>query len=177
MVRFRDRLYAGIQDYDGRAPDDFVMLTPAPGQFELKQEQLHPVRITNHGAAQTLRWYADRNRLYWIAWGRDGVRLRVTNDGDHWSSIDLPADAGAPTDLIRFRGQLVVLTEHGLYRIDNEHANVIASITDKKSPFELRDSLCAAPLAVFNEELYAGGQRDGSLYRFVGESSDEQSAR
>jgi hypothetical protein len=173
MVRFRDRLYAGIQDYDGRAPHDFVMLTPAPGQLELKQEQLYPVRITSHGAAQTLRWYTDRNRLYWIAWGRDGVRLRVTNDGDHWSSIDLPADAGAPTDLIRFRGQLVLLAEHGLYNIEREHLSLVASITDKKSPFELRDSLCAAPLTVFDDELYAGGQRDGSLYRFVVDNAVE----
>ncbi len=173
MVRFRDRLYVGIQDYDGRSPHDFVMVTPAPGQTELKQDQLHPVRITNYGAAQTLRWYTDRNRLYWIAWGRDGVRLRVSNDGDRWTSIDLPADAGAPTDLVRFRGILVVLAERGLYRIDNEQVTLVAGVAEKKSPFELRDSLCAAPLAVFNDELYAGGQRNGSLYRLVPDDASE----
>jgi hypothetical protein len=177
MVRFRDRLYVGIQDYDGRSPHDFVMLTPAPGQLELNQDQLHAVRITNHGAAQTLRWYTDRNRLYWIAWGHDGVRLRVTSDGDNWASIDPPTDAGAPTDLVRFRGQLVLLAEHGLYRIDDDHVTLVASVTEKKSPFELRDSLCAAPLAVFNDELYAGGQRDGSLYRFVADAAGDLNAR
>ena len=81
MVRFRDRLYAGIQDYDGRSPDDFVVVAPAPGQSELRQQDLHPVRVTTHGAAQTVRWFTDRNRLYWIAWGRDGVRLRMTMMG------------------------------------------------------------------------------------------------
>ena len=170
MVRFRDRLYAGIQDYDGRSPDDFVVVAPAPGQSELRQQDLHPVRVTTHGAAQTVRWFTDRNRLYWIAWGRDGVRLRMTDDGDHWSSIEMPDSAGAPTDLTRYRGQLVVLAEHGLYRIEANQAQLVVGIDQKKSPFELRDSLCAAPLAVFNNELYAGGQRDGSLYRLVADS-------
>ena len=170
MVRFRDRLYAGIQDYDGRAPDDFVMLMPPPDQSELRQEYLHPVRVTTHGAAQTLRWYTDRDRLYWIAWGHDGVRLRVTTDGDHWSNLDLPAEAGAPTDLVRYRGQLVVLAEHGLCLIEQDHVRMVVRVTEKKSPFELRDSLCAAPLAVFDNELYAGGQRDGSLYRLVADT-------
>jgi hypothetical protein len=167
MVRFRDHLYAGIQDYDGHAPDDYVVVAPGPGETELQQAHLHPVRVTAHGAAQTLRWYADRYRLYWIAWGRDGVRLRVTDDGKHWRTIDLPQEAGAPTDVRRFRGQLVVLTEDGLYRIDNDEVKWVAAVNDKKSPFELRDSLCAAPLSVFDNELYAGGQRDGSLYRLV----------
>ena len=167
MERFRDRLYAGIQDYDGRAPHDFVMVTPPPGQTELRQQDLHPVRVTTHGSAQTLRWYTHSNRLYWIAWGRDGVHLRVTSDGDHWSGIELPQEAGAPTDLMRYRGKLVVLAEHGLYRVENDQAYPVAVIEEKKSPFELRDMLCAAPLAVFNNELYAGGQRDGSLYRLA----------
>jgi hypothetical protein len=167
MVRFRDRLYAGIEDYDGRSPHDFVMVTPPPGQTQLDQSQLHGVRVTRYGAAQTLRWYTDQYRLFWIAWGRDGIWLRVTDDGDTWSVIELPPDAGEPTDISRFRGQLVLLAERGLYRIEHSQVVPIARIAEKKSPFELRDTLCAAPLAVFNNELYAGGQRDGSLYRFV----------
>jgi hypothetical protein len=167
MVRFRDRLYTGIQDYDGRAPHDYVTLAPAAGETALRQADMHPVRVTAQGAAQTIRWYTDSNRLYWIAWGRDGVRLRVTNDGEHWKAIDLPQDAGAPTDIVRYRGQLVVLAERGLYRLDKDQVTPVARVTDKKSPFELRDLLCAAPLAVFDNELYAGGQRDGSLYRFA----------
>jgi hypothetical protein len=169
MVRFRDRLYAGIEDYDGRSPDDFIMLTPAQGSDEIRQEDVHPVRVTPHGAAQTVRWYADRGQLYWIAWGRDGTWLRVTSDGDHWSSVELPPDAGAPTDIARFRGQLIVLTEYSLLRLEGSQTTTIASVTEKKSPFETRDGLCAAPLAVFENDLYAGGQRDGALYRLVSE--------
>jgi len=170
MIRYRHRLYAGIQDYDGRAPDDFVMLAPAANQSELRQEDLHPVRVTEPGAAQTLRWYADAGKLYWIAWGRDGTWLRVTSDGDHWSSIALPSAAGAPTDIVRYRGKLVVLAEHALLQLEGTKVSVIASVADKKSPFELRDGLCAPPLAVFRNELYAGGQRDGSLYRFIADA-------
>jgi hypothetical protein len=171
LVRFRDRLYAGIQDYDGRSPHDYVVLAPPAGATELLQEHLRAVRVTQGGATQTVRWYTDSNRLYWIAWGHDGVHLRVTDDGEHWNRVEVPADAGAPTDLVRFRGALVLLTEGGLYRVDGTRTEPIAWITDKKSPFELRDFLCAAPLAVFGNELYAGGQRDGSLYRFVADAT------
>ena len=38
---------------------------------------------------------------------------------------------------------------------------------EKKSPFEVSDFFCVAPLAVFDNELYAGGQRGGSLYRLT----------
>jgi len=170
MVRFRDRLYAGIEDYDGKSPDDFVMLTPSASQAELRQEDLHGVRVTARGAAQTLRWYASDHKLYWIAWGRDGTWLRVTTDGDHWSSIAIPEDAGAPTDITRLRGKLVVLTERALLRLEGDKVAVLGTIKEKKSPFEIRDGLCAAPLSVFQNELYAGGQRNGSLYRFVSDS-------
>ncbi len=170
MVRFRDRLYAGIEDYDGRSPDDFIIVAPPADRDDIRQEDVRPVRVTSKGAAQTLRWYTDQGRLYWIAWGRDGTWLRVTSDGDKWSNIELPAEAGAPTDVTRFRGQLVVLAERGLLRLDGERATLIAPVTDAKSPFEIRDGLCAAPLAVFDNELYAGGQRDGALYRFTPDS-------
>jgi hypothetical protein len=170
LVRFRDRLYAGIQDYDGRSPHDYVVVEPPSGVTEIAQEQLRAVRVTEGGAAQTVRWYTDRNRLYWIAWGHDGVRLRVTDDGDRWTTIPLPGGIGAPTDVVRFRDALVVLTEQGLFKLSDAGAiTPVVRITDKKSPFELRDMLCAAPLAVFDNELYAGGQRDGSLYRLVSE--------
>src|SRR5690606_20913424 len=35
---------------------------------------------------------------------------------------------------------------------------------DAKSPFDLTLFFCAAPLAVFRNTLYAGGQRGGTLY-------------
>lgn len=216
MVRFRDRLYAGIQDYDGRDPNDFVYFSPrsdavavdAGGAREagaapdplLRREDGHPVRITRSGAAGTLRWWVDTRvkpaRLYWIAWSRDtGIVARVTSDGDHWAAIPLPSDAGRPTDITRFRDAVVMLTERGLYRLTGASIDgaegvdasdgvatvvttPIARIDDgadggapggggkeKKSPFEVTDFFCVAPLAVFKNELFAGGQRGGSLYR------------
>ena len=174
MVRFRDRLYAGIQDYDGRDPNDYVYFTPSGPT--LQHEDAHPVRITETGAAGTQRWWVDTKasptRLYWIAWSRvTGIALRVTTDGDHWSIVTLPADAGRPTDITRFRDAVVVLTERGLYRLsDDNEATPLARLDEKekKSPFEVSDFFCTAPLAVFENELYAGGQRGGSLYRLVG---------
>jgi hypothetical protein len=168
LVRYRDRLYAGIQDYDGREPNDYVYFDPPPAANAIGRDDVHPTRVTDRGGAQTLRWYTDRGRLFWIAWARDGVWLRVTRDGDHWTPIGLPPGVGAPTDIVRFRGALVVLTERALVALgDDATVRVIATVSDKHSPFELRDSFCAAPLAVFDGELYAGGQRDGSLYRLV----------
>jgi hypothetical protein len=207
MVRFRDRLYAGIQDYDGRDPNDYVYFAPTTADADagpeaiLRRADEHAVRITRSGAAGTLRWWVDTRvkpaRLYWLAWSRDtGVLLRVTTDGDHWAAIALPADAGRPTDVTRFRDAVVVLTERGLYRLGGEAvdgaagvdatdgvaaatATAIARIDEapdggapakgkeKKSPFEVSDFFCVAPLAVFQNELYAGGQRGGTLYKLA----------
>jgi hypothetical protein len=175
LVRFKDKLYAGIEDYDGRAIHDLVVLEPPRDATNFNQDHLHPLRITESGAAQTLRFYTHQGALYWIAWARDGVRLRVTRDGEHFAPIALPADAGAPLDLVAFRGALFVLSEYGLYRVDKDQVismnGPVAKVTEKKTPFELRDALCAAPLAVYLGEIYAGGQRDGSLYRFVEDPS------
>ena len=79
----------------------------------------------------------------------------------------MPDGAGRPTDITRFRDAVVVLTERGLYKLTADGMKEIAKITDKKTPFELTDFFCSAPLGVFGNELYAGGQRGGSLYRLV----------
>jgi hypothetical protein len=166
LVRFKDRLYAGIQDYDGREPNDFLYFDPPAGATAIARADVHPVRIV--GTAQTIRWYADpqRPRLFWISFAADGVRLRVTEDGDAWTAIALPEGVGRPTDLVRFRSAMLVLTERALLRLGDDGAlTEIARIADKKTPFELSDVFCAAPLAVFNNQLYAGGQRDGALFR------------
>jgi hypothetical protein len=211
MVRFKDRLYAGIQDYDGRDPNDYVYFAPDPatadaGVTVLKREDLRGVRITRVGASGTLRWFADTrvkpHRLYWLAWTRDGIVIRVTVDGDHWAIVPLPDDAGRPTDIARFRDAVVVLTEKGLYRLSGPAidgatwtapsdgvADVVAksiapvdepgdggaptaaaaaaAAKKKKSQFEVSDFFCTAPIAVLNNQLYAGSQRGGSLYRLV----------
>ena len=166
LVRFRDRLYAGLQDYDQRDPNDYVYFAPPRERALISQEDVHAVQVTEAGTAQTLRWYADRGALYWIAWSHEGVGLRVSHDGDTWRGVALPSDVGVPTDIVRFRGALHVLTSRALLRLDEAGPTVLTRITDKRSPFELDDSFCAAPLGVFQGELYAGGQRDGALYRF-----------
>ena len=62
MVRFKDLLYAGIQEYYPREPNDFVIFDGTA---------LEPRKV--FGGAQTLRWYTDRGALYWIALDRDYI--------------------------------------------------------------------------------------------------------
>jgi len=166
LVRFRDRLYAGIQDYDGREPNDLLIIE-APATGPITRAHVRPVKITPSGASGTARWWVDARakRLYWIAWTREGLQLRVTSDGDTWSLIPLPEGAGRPTDITRFRDAVVILTERGLWRLDGDAVTAIATVTEPKSPFAATDLFCVAPLAVFRGELYAGGQRGGALYR------------
>lgn len=179
MTRFRDRLFVGIQDYDGREPNDYLVIDPGEAST-IGREHVKPVRVTGTGAAQTIRWWVDRavspTRLYWIAWTRDtGAVLRVTTDGASWTPIELPQDLGAPTDVTRAGDAVVVLQERGLSRLGG---GVIATVPDhdppqkkkrRPSPFDLTDLMCAAPLAVFRGELYAGGQRGGSLWKLAAE--------
>lgn len=183
MVRFKDRLYAGIQDYDGRDPNDFLVFKPSdPQAKELKREDIDPVRVTPSGAAGTLRWWVDKKasppRLYWLAWGRDGVNLRFTTNGDDWTLVPIPPGGGRPTDITRFRDQVVVMTEKSLYRMtgDTIDPNAIATIDlgpkEKKSPFEVRDFFCVAPMAVLDNALYVGGQRfPATLYKLVADGN------
>ncbi|AKU96519.1 hypothetical protein AKJ09_03183 [Labilithrix luteola] len=182
MVRFKGRLYAGLQDYDGRDPNDYVYFAPSsPEATVLTHDDVHPVRITRTGAAGTLRFWVDRkahpHRLYWLAWARDGLNLRVTTDGDHWAQIALPDDAGRPTDVTRFRDAVVVLTENGLYRLGGRSIDgpaglspeeIASNVADadavriagleglvttkqKKSPFEVGDFFCTAPVGRLSE--------------------------
>ncbi len=170
LVRFRDKLYAGIQDYDGREPNDYVVFSP-PVTTEahvLAHEDAHPVRVTSRGAALTLRWYADAGKLWWIASDRgEGVVLRVTDDGARWTVVPLPASAGWPTDVTRYRGAVVALTERGLWRVDVDPPVELATVDSKRPRFPVDDAFCAAPLSVFRGDLYAGDQRDGSLWRIA----------
>ncbi len=167
LVRFRDRLYAGLQDYDGASPYDHVVFTLPPDRDVLRESDAAGVRVTTLGAAFTLRWYADGGALYWIAGTRDGdVALRRTRDGDTWERLELPKALGRPTDITRYRGHLVVLGERGLVALAADgSARVLATIQDKKTPFVIDDVFCTAPLAVLGDALYAGGQRGATLYR------------
>jgi hypothetical protein len=171
MVRFRGRLYAGIQDYDGREPNDFVVIDPPASRPLVTRDDIRGVRITRQGGGLTLRWFTDQGHLYWLGLEHDGtVALRVTDDGDHWRTIALPAESGRPVDLQRWRGALVVLTERALLRVDGATPQVLATVTEQRSPFQLTDVFCAPPLGVYRDALYVGGQRDGALYRVDGDA-------
>jgi hypothetical protein len=167
MVRFKDRLYAGLESFDRRETHDYVYFAPPAGVDRVESPHARAVRVTASGAAHTLRWFADRGKLYWIAWNRDGTTLRVTDDGDEWREVPMPPDVGAPTDIVRFRDSLLVLTEWALVRLGPTEPTVISLVTEKISPFKLSDGYCAAPLAVLDNQLYAGGQRGGMLYKLA----------
>jgi hypothetical protein len=165
MTRFHGRLYAGIQDFEGRDPHSYVTFAPEGSRDVIEQDDVHPVQAV--GAAQTLRWFTDRGKLYWIAVAMDGsgTRLRVTEDGEQWTEVKLPSGVGKPTDLARVGSALVVLTEQALVRIDGAEPLILGTYDGvKKSPFVLDNYFCTAPLAVFQNRLYAGSQRDGSLW-------------
>ena len=168
LVRFRDQLYGGIQEYEPRETNDFVVFDGST---------LSGRRVTPEGGAETLRWYADRGSLYWITIDKDGSgHLRVTRDGASWETVELPEGVGRPADIVRFRDDLVVLTEHALLRLGGDGKDGKGSATlaltltltswDDAKIFAVNDFFCAPPLAVYEGELYAGSQKDGALYRF-----------
>jgi len=180
MVRFRGRLYAGLQDYWGRERNDYVVLDAPPEVRAVRVADLRAVRATPAGGAHTLRWYTDRGTLYWVTLEHDRrTHLRTTTDGDHWREVPLPPEAGDVTDVTRWRDGIVALTSDGLWRIDTtpplrlaQAPTVTVRLGGRSaavSHFRVDDIFCAAPLAVFRGELYAGSQRDGSLWRWVPE--------
>lgn len=182
LVRFKNKLLAGIQDYDGVEPNDYVIIDCAsddpatcPADATLT---VTPKRVTDSGTAQTVRWYADgHGRLYWITWNRDGILVRVSEDGETWDRLSLPPGSGRPTDVLRVGERLLVMAENGLYAApvaklvpDVSEWTEIAHVElppgkKTKSPFVLDDLFCAAPLAALDGTLYVGSQRGGALYK------------
>jgi hypothetical protein len=185
MVRFQNKLLAGIQDYDGVEPNDYVTIDcasddPATCPADAKLT-VTGKRVTESGTAQTVRWYADgHGRLYWITWNRDGILVRVSEDGEKWDALSLPVGSGRPSDVIRAGDRLVVMAENGLYA--TPAAKLVPTADDwtqiaavpmpagkkAKSPFVLDDLFCGAPLAAMDGTLYVGGQRSGALYKLAG---------
>lgn len=174
MTRFRGRLYAGIQDYDGREPNDYVTISASSNgdnSRELSRDNVAGYRVTDHGAALTLRWYTDRGRLFWIALERTGAaRLRFTADGTRWLTVPFAPAAGRVSDVVRFRDALVALTETGIYRLsdppDAAAPTLIgpAPVFNRGRAFPVNDAFCASPLAVYRGQLYAGSQHDATLF-------------
>lgn len=174
MTRFRGAIYAGIQDYDGREPNDMVVIAPPVGVTTLAQEHVRALRVTPHGGALTLRWFADRGRLFWIAREQTGhVALRVSDDGESFREIPFADPNERPSDIVRYGDSLAVLAESGLYRLDISNTN--ASLTRiAESPtvtrgraFRVNDYFCAPPLAVLHDVLYAGSSQGAALYRLT----------
>jgi hypothetical protein len=120
------------------------------------------------GSIQTLRWYADGDDLYWIGFGRRtrSAKLRVSQDGRSWRVIDLPSSAGEPTDILRSGAELLIMTERELLTLQKD-GTVVSRLTHNlpKSPFARSDFFCTTPIAIFEGQLYAGGQREGAIYR------------
>lgn len=164
MTRFKDRLYVAVSPLYGIDRHDYVVLSPPKDATALAPEHARAVQVTDSGGAHTVRWFADRERLYWITVGGDGGELRVTEDGDQWTRVALPADAGAPTDLLRVGERLLVMAERALLELGANGPLVLARVEDKKSPFALNDAYCAAPLTAFEGRVFVGDQRRGALW-------------
>jgi hypothetical protein len=173
MSVFGDRLYAGVETFASGDPTDYVSFSLKEGATVLDSADGRAEQNAVEGGASTLRWYVDDDRLFWIASHAYGVTLQVSRDGSDWEKVALPTDAGLPLDVIRFRGALVILTERRLLQLRDEQLIEIARVEEKNSPFRLDDLYCPAPLAVFDGELYAGGQRKGRLYRLTWPDSAE----
>jgi len=167
MTVFGDRLYAGVETFAAGDPTDYVSFALGAGATHLTSADGHAVHKAVEGGATTLRWRVDAGRLFWIASHAHGTTLQVSRDGVTWSRIALPVEAGPPLDLIRFRGALMILTERRLLQLRGSELIEVARVEGEKSPFELDDLYCPAPLGVFKGELYAGGQRKGRLYRLT----------
>ena len=166
MVRFKDALLTGVEVLGGRGPD-YVRWQKQPSEDVLTLAHATPVYLTPSGGLATLRWYTHENRLYWITAGPRGAELRSSDDGLHWKAEVLPEGAGAPVDLIEFGNSLVLLTEWKLLLLSPRKTSRVLADIPEPSPFVWSDHYCSAPLAVFQGQLYAGGQRRGELYRFV----------
>ncbi|HEU5075006.1 MAG TPA: hypothetical protein VFU02_12540, partial [Polyangiaceae bacterium] len=170
MVRFQDALLTGVEVLGGRGPD-YVRWHKQPTEEVLTPAHATPMFLTRTGGLATLRWYAHKNRLYWITAGSNGTELYRSDDGVSWQTQALPESAGAPLDLVEFGNTLVLLTQWGLWTLPETGDSERLADIGQPSPFALSDHYCAAPLAVFRGELYAGGQRRGELYRFVPDAS------
>ena len=162
MIRFKGRLYVAISPLEGHDPNDYVIIDPPAN--ETVHGAVHARALSVVGGAHTLRWYADRDRLYWIFTGSNGPELRVSDDGERWGSVALPAGAGSPTDVLRVGQRLYVLAERALVELGERGALLRAVVEGRKSPFAVDNGYCAAPLVAFQGELYAGAQKRGALY-------------
>ena len=166
MTRFRDRLYVAISPLYGRDRHDFIVIAPPLDATTFTNEDAHAVQVTTFGGAHTLRWYTDRGKLYWLSAGREGVQLRVSDDGERFQVVPLPQAAGLVSDVLRVGEQLLVLAEGGLYELSAEGATLRAPAPEG-APFKVDDAYCTSPLVAFRGGLYVGDQQHGALWQLV----------
>jgi len=168
MHRFKGRLYIGFQNNERRARWDAAIFTGPPGKAGTEAPRL--VRFTGAGGWLTHRWASGGGWLYWIgSRSRGGKRSSVlyqSEDGIRFRWVPLPEDAGRPQDLVVVGESRILLTSRGLFRSrapDGKWRRIAPA--PEGDPFGAYDGFCSAPLAAAGDALYAGGTRDGHLYR------------
>jgi hypothetical protein len=167
MTRFRDRLYVAVSPIEGIDRHDYVVIAPPRERATIEQGDARPVQATPSGRVHTLRWYTDRGKLYWLSIDAGGAYLRVSEDGEHFRVLSLPAYAGTPSDMLRVGDHLLVLAEQGLFELAGDVFKLRAAVTEAKTPFKVDDGYCAPPLAAFQGNLYVGDQLHGALWKLV----------
>jgi hypothetical protein len=166
MHRFGGRLYLGFQNNEQRARYDLAVLGGDPNDPKTSPPVL--ARVTSDGGWLTRRFASGDGTLYWIASGypSDGrpATLFASSDGVRFAAVPLPADAGAPQDLVVAGTTRWLLTTRGLYRAAAGQDFVKVADAPEGDPFGSWDPFCSAPLTVFAGTLWAGSTRDGKVY-------------
>lgn len=165
MTRFRDRLFVAVSPIEGIDRHDYVVIAPPRSRNDLEQADATPVKATPTGRAHTLRWYTDRGKLYWLSIDGAGAFLRVSQDGESFSLLELPSDAGLPAAVLRAGEHLLVLAEFGLYELGSTGFVLRARAPSEQDLFAVDDGYCAPPMAVFQGSLYVGDQKKGALWK------------
>jgi hypothetical protein len=177
MVRFRGRLYAGLQNNERRLRWDLAVWTGDP--LDPATPPAVVARVSAEGGLVTRRFAIDAGApdrparaLYWIAGrpgpaGRGGGGVWRSDDGKRFTPVPLPPGAGAPQDLVIVDGVHWLLTRAGLYRAHPGQAWRQVAAAPAGDPFGRGDTFCSAPLVAGLDGLWAGSTRDGALYRVV----------
>ena len=168
LHRLGGRLYVGFQNNERRARFDLAVLGG-----DLAASDNEPVlgRVTPEGGWLTRRFASGEGTLYWLASGyrrasdRRPATLFRSTDGRAFQVVALPAGAGEPQDLVVVRGGVVVLASGGLYAAPRGGAVRRLAPAPPGDHFGHFETFCSAPLAVVDQELYAGSTRDGRIYR------------
>jgi len=165
LHRFRGRLYMGLQNNERRIRWDLAVLDGDPRAPATAPPAL--VRVTADGGWLTRRFASGGGRLYWIGArpDRSDAALYASDDGDHFRRIALPADAGAPQDLLLAGDTRWLVAAGGLYRAGADDRFARIAPAPDGDPFGRWDAFCSAPLAAAADALWAGSTRDGALWR------------